>query len=84
MHPATIELMHEQVRTIYRAATGADLGASEQSSTSEQAPADSDIERRFAELDELARREPRDWRAGSSVLVHAARESDRRRLRICS
>jgi len=58
MHPATIELMHEQVRTIYRAATGADLGAIQQSSPSEQAPADSEIERSFAELDALARRNP--------------------------
>jgi HSP20 family protein len=55
MHPATIELMHEQVRTIYRAATGAELGAAAQS-TAEQAPPDSEVERRFAELDELARR----------------------------
>ncbi len=58
MHPATIEIMHEQVRTIYRAATGADLGAIEQVSTSEQAPADSEVERSFAELDALARRDP--------------------------
>jgi HSP20 family protein len=57
MHPATIELMHEQVRTIYRAATGADLRSTEQS-TPEQAPPDSEVERRFAELDTLARRNP--------------------------
>lgn len=57
MHPATIELMHEQVRTIYRAATGSDLGATEQSAP-EQAPPDSEVERRFAELDTLARRDP--------------------------
>lgn len=57
MHPATIEVMHEQVRAIYRAATGAELfEAGTDAAASEQAPpADSEIERRFAELDALAR-----------------------------
>lgn len=58
MHPATIELMHDQVRTIFRAATGADLGATEQSPTPDQAPPEGEVERRFAELNALARRNP--------------------------
>jgi HSP20 family protein len=62
MHPATIELMHEQVRTIYRAATGAELrddtevegaGAGEPSP-----PGSEEVERRFAELEALVRQDP--------------------------
>lgn len=58
MDPATIELMHEQVRTIFRAATGAELKPAEPSSTPEEAPPDSEIERHFAALETLARRNP--------------------------
>jgi HSP20 family molecular chaperone IbpA len=61
MHRATIELMHEQVRTIYRALTGAELNEKESEATAEGAeapPADSEIERRFAELEGLVRQNP--------------------------
>jgi HSP20 family molecular chaperone IbpA len=56
MHPATIEVMHEQVRAIYRALTGAELcEESMLGATEEGTPAESDVERRFAELEALAR-----------------------------
>jgi HSP20 family molecular chaperone IbpA len=58
MHPATIELMHEHVRTIYRAATGSELNESD-AAAAEAAPADDqEVERRFAELDALVRSNP--------------------------
>jgi HSP20 family protein len=60
MRSATIEVMHEQVRTIYRALTGGDLGDGhsngiDDASAEQQAPGDDEVERRFAELDALAR-----------------------------
>lgn len=59
MNLATIELMHDQVCTIYRAATGSDLNAVEQQLlSSEQPPAESDVELSFAALNALARRHP--------------------------
>ena len=58
MHKAAIELMHEHVRTIYRAATGGELNEDDVSATDEAPPDDGEIERRFAELDALVRRNP--------------------------
>lgn len=64
MHPSTIELMHEQVRLIYHAATGAELNETdtEIGATAGAEPAsslpDGDIEERFAELEALVRRIP--------------------------
>lgn len=58
MDQSTIELMHEQVRTIFRAATGNELKPTEPPSTPGQAPPDSEIERHFAQLEALARRYP--------------------------
>jgi HSP20 family molecular chaperone IbpA len=58
MDSATMELMHEQVRTIYRAATGDELPAPERSPATET-PLDSvEVERRFAELVVLVRLNP--------------------------
>ena len=59
MHPATIELMRQHVRIIYRAATGAELNESDDVAE-ERAPAqlDEEVERHFAELDALARSNP--------------------------
>jgi HSP20 family molecular chaperone IbpA len=58
MHPSTIELMHEHVRTIYRAATGAELGEGDASATEQAPPDEGEVERRFAELEALARQNP--------------------------
>ncbi len=58
MDPATIELMHDQVRTIFRAATGAELKAPELPAAPQAEPPDSEVERHFAELEALVRRNP--------------------------
>jgi HSP20 family molecular chaperone IbpA len=63
MRPATIEVMHEQVRAIYRALTGAELdgegGAATamatESASEQPQPADDEVARSFADLDALAR-----------------------------
>jgi HSP20 family molecular chaperone IbpA len=58
MDTATIELMHEQVRTIYRVATGSELQESEDLAHDAPAPESAEIERRFAELEALVRQNP--------------------------
>lgn len=57
MDPATIELMHDYVRTVFRAATGNELKPAEPS-TPGQAPQDSEIRWHFAQLEALARQNP--------------------------
>ncbi len=58
MDPATIELMHDHVRTIVRAATGSEPAQSEPPPTPADAPPDSEIHWHFAQLEALARRNP--------------------------
>ena len=57
MHPELIEIMRDQVCTIYRAVTGADLPTAEPA-TSEPEPSLEEITRSFAELEALARTSP--------------------------
>lgn len=57
MHPELIEIMRDQVCTIYRAVTGADLPTAEPA-TSEAEPSLEEITRSFAELEALARTSP--------------------------
>lgn len=62
MTPQTIELMHEQVRAIYRAITGTDLivpATGEQPKDEEEPIVEDEVlKERFAHLDALARRIP--------------------------
>jgi HSP20 family molecular chaperone IbpA len=65
MHPATISLMYDQVRAIYRAVTGRDMPEPEaKDSTTEGAPereqevAIGEVANRFAELESVARTIP--------------------------
>jgi len=60
MHSTTIDLMREQVRIIYRAATGTDLNEDADSDADDRTSTllTADVERSFAELDALARRNP--------------------------
>ncbi len=65
MHPATISLMYDQVRAIYRAVTGSDMPEPEGPGASpERAPeggqeiALGDVANRFAELESVARTIP--------------------------
>ena len=55
MDAAMRELMHDHVRAIYRAVTGGDLPAPAEGG---DAPSDEEVERRFAELEALARAVP--------------------------
>lgn len=52
-----IEVMRDQVHTIYRALTGADLPAAEAEAAPDEAPID-ELARRFVELETLARSLP--------------------------
>lgn len=64
MKPELIDLMQEQVRTIYRAATGADVPEFSTSSTEPGSSRDfplsafEEVTRRFAQLETLARSDP--------------------------
>jgi HSP20 family molecular chaperone IbpA len=58
MDSTTIEAMHEQVRVIYRAATGSQLIEETHSNVTELPLEGTDIEQRFAELEALARTKP--------------------------
>jgi HSP20 family molecular chaperone IbpA len=57
MHPELIEIMHDQVCTIYRAVTGADMPAVE-AADSELEPPLEEVTRSFAELEAVARTTP--------------------------
>lgn len=57
MHPELIESMHEQVRTIYRIATGADMPEQQASEADAAAPLE-EVTRSFAELEALTRTIP--------------------------
>jgi len=57
MDPMTIDLMHDHVRAIFRAATGSELKPAEPA-TPGDAPPDGEIERQFAQLETLARQNP--------------------------
>jgi len=57
MHPELIEIMRDQVCTIYRAATGANMPTAEPA-TSELEPSLEEVTRSFAELEALARTSP--------------------------
>jgi HSP20 family molecular chaperone IbpA len=57
MHPELIESMHEQARTIYRIATGADMPEQQLSEADAAAPLE-DVTRAFAELEALTRTLP--------------------------
>lgn len=58
MHPELIEIMRDQVCTIYRALTGTDMPEAEPSASESQTPVD-EVTRAFAELEALARTDPR-------------------------
>jgi HSP20 family molecular chaperone IbpA len=59
MHPELIEMMRDQVCTIYRAATGTDIPAAKlATSDSEPEPSLVEITRSFAELEALTRVNP--------------------------
>ena len=58
MHTSTIELMHDQVRAIYRAMTGEDMPELEAPEAAEQPPSVDEIARRFVDLELLARQVP--------------------------
>jgi len=58
MHTSTIELMHDQVRAIYRAMTGEDMPEPEPSDGTERPPSVDEIARRFVDLELLARQVP--------------------------
>jgi HSP20 family molecular chaperone IbpA len=60
MNPATLELMHDQVCAIYRALTGTDLIVPEAppAPEGEARVEDEELNRRFADLEALARRIP--------------------------
>lgn len=58
MHPELIESMRDQVCTIYRALTGTDMPEPEPSTSEAEAPVDQ-VTRAFAELEALARTDPR-------------------------
>jgi HSP20 family protein len=61
MRPMPIELMHDQVRAIYRALTGSDLDPADAVASGEEQASTEDLEdvtRRFADLDALARQIP--------------------------
>jgi HSP20 family protein len=61
MDSTTIEAMHEQVRVIYRAATGFQMNGNENSNAALQPRLpmeENEIEQRFAELNALARTRP--------------------------
>ncbi len=57
MQPELIDVMQDQVRTIYRALTGTNIPESESSSSQAVAPVE-EVTRRFAELESLARADP--------------------------
>ena len=57
MHPATLELMRDQVRGIYRALTGSDMPEPEGPPSGPEVSVE-DVARRFAELESLARANP--------------------------
>ena len=57
MTPATLELMHDQIRAIYRAVTGSEM-AEPAEVPEEEALAPDEVERRFADLDVAARSIP--------------------------
>jgi HSP20 family molecular chaperone IbpA len=57
MHPEIIEMMSNQVRTIYRAVTGADIPTVE-AADSEPEPPLEEVTRSFAELEAMARTNP--------------------------
>jgi len=57
MHPQLIEIMRDQVCTIYRAATGSELPAANGAS-SEREPSEEEVTRSFAELEALTRTSP--------------------------
>lgn len=58
MHPELIESMRDQACTIYRALTGTDMPDSEPSTSESEAPVE-EVTRAFAELEALARTDPR-------------------------
>jgi HSP20 family molecular chaperone IbpA len=58
MNSTTIEAMHEQVRAIYRAVTGSQLIEETNLPATQLSLEETDVERRFAELDALARTKP--------------------------
>jgi HSP20 family molecular chaperone IbpA len=57
MHPELIEIMRDQVCTIYRAATGADMPTVEAADGEPEPPLE-DVTRSFAELEAMARTSP--------------------------
>jgi len=57
MHPGLIQVMRDQVYTIYRAATGTDLPESEPSPSEAETPLE-EVTRSFAELEAMARTIP--------------------------
>jgi HSP20 family protein len=58
MHVSTIEVMHDQVRAIYRAATGTELTESKATSGDHAAVDPDEVARRFTELEVMARSVP--------------------------
>ena len=58
MQPSTIELMHDQVRAIYRAMTGEEMPEPEAPEEAELPPSVDEVARRFADLELLARQVP--------------------------
>lgn len=57
MHPELVEIMRDQVCTIYRAVTGADMPTAEPAGTDPEPPLE-EVMRSFAELEALARTSP--------------------------
>src|SRR5215813_13891727 len=57
MRPELIDVMQNQVRTIYRAVTGAEVPEPQPSNASSEAPVE-EVTRRFAELETLVRGNP--------------------------
>jgi HSP20 family molecular chaperone IbpA len=57
MHPELIEIMRDQVCTIYRAVTGADMPAVEPAAGEPEPPVE-EVTRSFAELEAMARARP--------------------------
>jgi len=58
MQTSTLELMHDQVRAIYRAMTGDDMPEPETAEESEATPSVDEVARRFVDLELLARQVP--------------------------
>lgn len=58
MNTSTLEAMREQVRVIYRAVTGSPLLDDSEALQTEQPLEETEVERRFAELDTIVRTKP--------------------------